>query len=72
MLLSTPDVGYPDGNTVERDNGLFGSQAGRDKRPLVIKLKKARQCTSYDKHPEVSKKSTKGCDLSEIHEPPIH
>ena len=36
-----PDGGYPDANTVERRNGLFGSQARRDKRPLAIKLKKA-------------------------------
>jgi hypothetical protein len=35
------DGGYPDGNTFERDNELFASQAGRDKRPLAIKLKKA-------------------------------
>jgi hypothetical protein len=40
-VTPAPDGGYPDGNTLERDTGLFGSQAGRDKRPLAIKLKKA-------------------------------
>ena len=46
-VTPAPDGGYLDGNTVEGDNRLFGSPAGRDKRPLAIKLK-SRQGTCYE------------------------
>jgi hypothetical protein len=46
-VTPAPNGGYLDGNTVERDNGLFGSPAGCDKRPLAIKLK-SRQGTCYE------------------------
>jgi hypothetical protein len=74
-VTPAPDGGYLDGNTVEGDNRLFGSPAGRDKRPLAIKLKKPTRHLlrrQDNKPPEGSKRSTKGCDLSEVREPSIY
>jgi hypothetical protein len=70
-----PDGGYPDGNTVQRDNGLFGSQAVARQAAVGNQAEKSRQGTCYEgktTNTQGSKTSTKGCDLSEVREPPIH